>query len=82
MDTDKAQGPGLSMLSVWVRQAYPRPTTPEQLRTHALGILTQGQDCVLVTWNDMDAVSGSGKMIWVLLVFWSQQEKGQSNDIV
>lgn len=47
MDTDKAQGPGLSMLSVWVRQAYPRPTTPEQLRTHALGILTQGQACEL-----------------------------------
>lgn len=35
------------VLSVWVRQAYPRPITPKQLQTHALGILTQGQACEL-----------------------------------
>lgn len=35
------------VLPVWVRQAYPQPTTPKQLQTHALGMLTQGQACEL-----------------------------------
>ena len=48
------------VLPVWVRQAYPRPTTPKQLQKHALGMLTQGQAC------ELDMASFLQRLVWGL----------------